>query len=218
MKSILIRGASLIPRWALMGLSIASIVSIPAHAGTIGITFSNAGNLTGPPILNGTILTVDSLATGSILSFDPALNATWNPVTFHIHDFVDVTTGTSSGNGIFGLAFANGDALSGSFFQALSPAILATNMGPFTEILTITGGTGHFVGASGSISGTGLAVPTGFTSSGSGTLTAVGVSIPEPTSGLLIFGGLLALVVSRKARPRRAGPSRGATCNRSNGG
>ena len=200
MKSILIVGVSLLTsiRRAFMGLSIASIACIPALAGTIGITFSNSGGLTGPPVLNGTILTVDSLATGSILSFNPALNATWNPVTFHIHDFVDITTGVSNGSGIFGITFTNGDMLSGKFSQVLSPEILSTNTGPFTEILTFTAGTGQFVGASGSISGAGLAVPTGFTSAGSGTLTAAGVSTPEPASGMLIFGGLLALFISRK--------------------
>jgi hypothetical protein len=207
MKSILNAGASLMTslRWAFMGLSIATIASIPALAGTIGITFSNAGGLTGPPVLNGAILTLDSLAAGSILSFDSALNAVWNPVTFHIHDFVDITTGVSNGGGIFGITFANGDMLSGNFFQVLSPAILATNTGPFTEILTLTGGTGQFVGASGSISGAGLAEPTGFTTSGSGTLTAAGVSTPEPASMLLIFGGLIVMVATRKVRPRCAG-------------
>ena len=216
MKTILIAGASLMTslRWAFMGLSIATIASFPALAGTIGITFSNSGSLTGPPVLNGTILTLDSLATGSVLSFNPALNAIWNPVTFHIHDFVDVTTGVSNGSGIFGITFANGDTLFGNFFQVLSPAILATNAGPFTETLTLTGGTGQFVGASGSISGAGVAVPTGFTTSGSGTLTAAGVAAPEPASGVFILGGLLVMAATRKFRPRCAGPAQRDSRNR----
>jgi hypothetical protein len=208
MKTILTAGASLMTslRWAFMGLSIATLASSPALAGTIGITFSNSGSLTGPPVFNGTILTLDSLATGSILSFDPTLNTIWNPVTFHIQDFVDVTTGVSNGGGTFGITFANGDMLSGNFSQVLSPAILATNAGPFTEILTVTGGTGQFVGAFGSISGAGVAAPTGFTTSGGGTLTAAGVAVPEPASVMLVFGGLLVMVATRKVRPRCAGP------------
>ncbi len=187
MKLILMAGANLL---------IASIASISAQAGTIPITYSNAGDLTGPPIFNGTILTLDALANGSILSGNPALNAIWNPVAFHTHDFLDITTGLD--NGIFSINFANGDILSGNLFEADSPALLATNTGPFTQILTFTGGTGKFSGASGSVSGLGLVGPAGFTTSGSGTLTAAGVSTPEPSSVALIFGGLLMMVASRK--------------------
>ena len=109
-------------------LLIASIASISARADTIGITYSNAGALTAPPVLNGTILTLDALANGSIISGNPALNAIWNPVTFHMHDFLDITTGLD--NGIFSITFANGDILSGDLFEVASAALLATNMGP----------------------------------------------------------------------------------------
>ncbi len=175
---------------------IAAIASISAQAGTIGITYSNAGDLTGDPVLNGTILTLDALANGSILSGIPALNTIWNPVTFHTHDFLDLTTGLD--NGIFSINFANGDILSGNLFEVDSAALLATNTGSFTQKLTFTGGTGKFAGASGSASGLGLVGATGFTTSGSGTLTAAGVSTPEPASVALIFGGLLMMVASRK--------------------
>ncbi len=198
MKSILIAGASLL---------IASIASISAQAGTIGITYSNAGALTGDPVLNGTILTLDALANGSIRSGNPALNAVWNPVTFHTHDFLDITTGLD--NGTVRITFANGDILSGNLFESDSAALLTTNVGPFTQILTFTGGTGEFAGASGSVSGVGLVAPDGgFTTSGSGTLTAAGVSAPEPASAALILGGLLVMAAGRK----RAGYERKQQC------
>jgi hypothetical protein len=95
------------------------------------------------------------------------------------------------------MIFANGDTLAGKLFENDS-AVLATNTGPFTQTLTFTGGTGEFAGASGSVSGGGVVGTTGFTASGGGTLTAAGVSVPEPASVALIFGGLLVMVASRK--------------------
>jgi hypothetical protein len=175
-------------------LMIASIASISAQASTIGITYSFAGAPTAPPVLTGTTLTLDGLANGSILSGNPGLNAIWNPVTFHTHDAVDITTGLN--NGSFSMTFANGDMLSGNLFENDS-AVLATNTGPFTQTLTFTGGTGEFAGATGSVSGGGVIGTTGFTASGSGTLTAAGVT-PEPASIALIFEGLIVMVASRK--------------------
>jgi hypothetical protein len=176
-------------------LMIASIASIAAQADTIGITYSFAGAPSAPPVLTGTILTLDGLANGSILSGNPGLNAIWNPVTFHTHNVVDVTTGQN--NGSFSMTFANSDTLSGNLFEDDS-AVLATNTGPFTQTLTFTGGTGEFAGTTGSVSGGGFIGTTGFTTSGSGALTAAGVSAPEPASVALIFGGLLVMVASRK--------------------
>ncbi|MDQ6665759.1 MAG: PEP-CTERM sorting domain-containing protein [Acidobacteriota bacterium] len=184
MKSILIAGVNL-------SLLIASIASIPARAATLGITYSFAGALAGPPVLNGTMLAVEGLATGSILSGNSGLNATWNPVTFRDYSVVDLTTGLL--NGVFNTTFANGDILSGNLFEATS----GTPMGPFTQILTFTGGTGKFAGATGSASGGGFSNGAGFTVSGGGTLTAPGI-VPEPASVALIFGGLLAVAATRK--------------------
>ena len=169
---------------------IASIASIPAQAATIGISYSFTGGPTGPPVVSGTTLTLDGLDTGSILSSNLGLNAVWNPVTFRDHSVVDLTTGLL--NGSFSITFANGNMLSGNLFEDVS-AVVATGMGPFSQKLTFTGGTGMFAGASGSTSGSGVASATGF-SSGSGTLTAPGIPAPEPASAALILGGLLAIV------------------------
>jgi len=169
-------------------LGIASIVSIPAAADTITTSYSFAGATTGPPVITGTTLTVDALATGSVTQWNPALNALWNPATFHTHNVVDLTNGLD--NGSFSIVFANGDMLSGNLFENDSAVNVATGTGPFTQKLTFTEGTGEFLGATGSVSGGGLITSTGFATSGSGTLTAAGISAPEPASFLLLFAGL----------------------------
>ncbi len=176
------------------GLLIASIVSFSGQAATIGISYSLTGGLTGPPVMSGSTLILDALDTGSIISGNPGLNALWNPVTFRDHSVVDLTTGLL--NGSFTITFANGNLLSGNLFEDVS-ALVATGMGPFTQRLTFTGGTGIFAGASGSASGGGVGGPTSF-ASGSGTLSAPGIPTPEPASFALIFGGLVVMVVSRK--------------------
>lgn len=180
-------------------LLLASIASISAQAGTIGITYSFAGVGTGPPVVTGTTLTANSAGTGSILSSNPGLNALWNPITFQDQLVVDLTTGL--GNGSFSISFASGDMLFANLFEDVSALVATGGTGPFTQTLTFTGGTGMFAGASGSASGGGLAGTTGFTASGSGTLTAPAI-VPEPASVALICGGLLVMVASRK-RVRR---------------
>jgi len=132
---------------------LASIASIPSQATTISITYTNTGNLTTAPVLNGTLLTLDALATGSVLSSSSSVNAIGNPVSFHTHDFLDITTGQDSGT--FSITFANGEILSGNVFETDSLALLTTNLGPFTQTLIFTGGTGEFAGATGSTFGGG---------------------------------------------------------------
>lgn len=182
-------------------LAIACIAGIPAQADTITISYSFTGETTAPPVISGTTLTVDGLATGSVTQWNPAVNALWNPATFHTHNMVDLTNGLN--NGSFSIVFANGDILSGTLFENDSAVNVATGAGPFTQTLTFTAGTGEFLGATGSVSGGGLITSTGFTTSGSGTLTAPGVFAPEPGSLALLFGGLTVIAARRKLlRPR----------------
>ena len=176
-------------------LGIASIACIPAAADTITVSYSFAGATTGAPVIAGTTLTVDGLATGSVTQWSPAVNTLWNPATFHTHNVVDLTNGLD--NGSFSIAFANGDVLSGDLFENDSAVNPATGAGPFTQTLTFTAGTGQFLGATGSVSGGGLITSTGFTTSGTGSLTAAGVAAPEPASIALLFGGL-ALIAARR--------------------
>lgn len=188
----------MITAWA---LGIACVVSIPAAADTITVSYSFAGATTGAPVITGTTLTVDGLATGSVTQWNPAVNALWNPVTFHTHNVVDLTNGLD--NGSFSMVFANGNMLSGDLFENDSAVNLATGTGPFTQTLTFTGGTGEFLGATGSVSGGGLITSTGFTTSGSGTLTAAGVSAPEPAPVALLFGGLGFIAAAGRKRLRQ---------------
>lgn len=173
-------------------LLIASIAGITAQAATLGIAYNFSGGPTGPPIVSGTNLILDGFFSGSVLSGNPALNAGWNPVTYRDHSVIDTTTGLL--NGTFIMTFANSDMLSGSLFEDLSAA--PGGMGPFTQIFTITGGTGQFAGATGSASGGGISGATA-TVSGSGTLNAPAIA-PEPASFALIIGGLLVIGASRK--------------------
>jgi hypothetical protein len=180
------------------GLFIVSIASMPAQAGTVGVTFSFAGTEIAPPVQSGATLIIDNSATGSFLTYDPALNAIWNPVTFVDHCIVDLTTGFLNGTITFTLA--DGAKLFGNEFEDVRALVATGGIGPFTETFTFTGGTGEFAGATGSVSGDGSGVASGFTESGSGTLTAAGVSTPEPSSVALIFGGLLVMIARRKNR------------------
>jgi hypothetical protein len=170
---------------------IVSIASMPAQASTAGITFSFAGTEIAPPVQSGATLIIDNSAAGSFLTDDPALNAIWNPVTFVDHCIVDLTTGFL--NGTITFTFADGAKLFGNEFEDVRALATSGGIGPFTETFTFTGGTGEFAGATGSVSGSGIGMATGFTESGIGTLTAAGVSTPEPASVTLIFGGLLVM-------------------------
>lgn len=79
--------------------------------------------------------------------------------------------------------------LSGDLFEDDS-AVVANGTGSAVQRLTFTAGTGAFTGATGVVTGEALLGTTGFTTSGSGTLSAAGVSAPEPASIALLFGGL----------------------------
>jgi hypothetical protein len=182
-------------RWKISACTLGMICSlaVPVKADSIAVTYSFAGATTGAPVVTFPILTVDGLATGSVLSSNPSLNTVWNPVTFNTVNVVDLTTGLN--NGTFSMTFADGDTLFGNLFEDDS-ALGPTNTGPFTQTLTFTGGTGEFLDATGSVSGGGDITSTGFTTSGSGTINTV----PEPASGTLLLGGLALGIVRWRAR------------------
>lgn len=180
-------------------LLIACIASVPAQAGTLGISYNFSGGPTGHPVQSGMTLILNGLFTGSVLSGNPALDAAWNPVTYSDHSIVDLTTGLLSGT--LSMTFANGDVLSGNIFENVSALVASGGTGPFTQTFIFTGGTGEFAGATGSATAAGIATSSGSTVSGSGTLTAAGVTAPEPASVALLLGGLL-LVGARRRRCR----------------
>jgi PEP-CTERM motif len=185
-------------------LVIACSLGIQAKADTIAITYNFAGAPTGPPVMSGATLILDGLATGSILSGNSSLDTLWNPVTYSDNSVIDLTTGLL--NGTFSMAFADGSTLSGNLFEDVSQIVATGGVGPFTQMFTFTGGTGEFVGATGSISGTGVGgADGGFTTSGRGTVNAP--AIPEPASAPLLLGGLAAIVGAlRRSANRRSQP------------
>jgi hypothetical protein len=186
---------------AITTASLAAFTSTSAQASTVGFTFNLNGGLTAPPVFIGTGLILDGLATGSFTTGNPHLDSLSNPASLHTHDTLDFATAQSSG--VFTFTFADGSTFTGSFAEDDS-AVIATNSGPFTEMLTITGGTGKFAGATGFASGGGIVGATGYTSSGRGTVTAAGLApVPEPASVALVFEGVLGVAAGRKLLMKR---------------
>jgi len=167
---------------------IAFAAGIPAHATTVSFSYSFTGGPVGPEVMSGSILTVDHLSTGSLLSTNPNLNAIWNPFTLLSHDVVDYAALTLNGDST--ITFADGSMLFGHQFVDFANPLVP-------ETLTFTGGTGEFAGATGSWSGESTLLPNGFTVSGSGTINAPAIA-PEPVSFALIVVGLFVMVGARK--------------------
>ncbi len=162
-------------------LILASIVSIPAQAATINVTYSLSGFGAGDP-LN---LPLIGSATGSLL---PLGNVTWS-------DMVFPNFATGAGDGTFKMTFADGDTLFGALHEqgdfSTFPIV------PFTQLLTVTGGTGALLLYHGTLTGLLISDQTNgtFTSSGAGTLETT----PEPES-LILFGTGLASLLAHRMR------------------
>ncbi len=111
----------------------------------------------------------------------------------------NVATGDIS-NGLFSFDFANGNTFFGTISGTTAPAVngVATNLFTFS----ITGGTGLFNGATGTLSGPGSVtfLPGNFTN-GTNTLNGTITTVPEPTTMLLLGTGLAG--VATKVRKRR---------------
>src|SRR5947209_2393538 len=108
-------------------------------AATIGVTYTLTGtaNVVGG---TGTTLTLDALATGSVLSASAAVNALWNPVAYSDEGILNLTTGLL--NGTFTFTFAEGAQLFGTLFEDDTAVLQSpTQTGPFIQALTFTGGT-----------------------------------------------------------------------------
>jgi hypothetical protein len=172
-------------------LALASSLGMDARGATIPVTYNFAGGPTGPPVMIGTTLIVDGVFTGSVLSGDPSLNAVWNPVTYSDHSVINLITGLL--NGTFTMTFANGNMLLGNLFEDVSQVNPTGGTGgAFTQRFTFTGGTSAFAGATGSLSGAGVA-GIGGSASGSGTVNAP--AVPEPASAALLLSGMAVIFV-----------------------
>jgi PEP-CTERM motif-containing protein len=151
------------------------------HASTVNVTYSLTGSGSGDP-LNPPLL---GSATGSL---SPLGNITWNDVIFP-------NLATGAGDGTFTMTFTDGDTLFGTaHYQgdfSNYPIV------PFTQLLTVTGGTGEFLLYSGTLTGVEISnqLDGSFTSSGGGTLVT---PAPEPGSLVLLGTGLASLLAFRK--------------------
>ena len=173
-----------------MALLALTAAVVPLQAGSIPVTYAFGGTATVAGSTN-TTLTLEADAVGSFLSGSPALNASWNPITYSDLSVLDLNTGLL--NGAFTFVFEDGDTLVGKVSENDSAVDASPSQtGPFSQTLTFTGGTGEFTGATGSVSGEGFVGTTDFSVSGSGFVNVV--ATPEPESGTLLLGGLALLI------------------------
>ena len=161
-------------------LALSFCAAISAHAATINVTYAFSGSGVGDP-LNPPLI---GTATGSLL---PLGSVTWSDQIFP-----DLVTG--AGDGTFTMTFTDGDTLFGTaHYQgdfSTFPIV------PFTQLLTVTGGTGALLLYHGTLTGLEISnqLDGSFTSSGGGTLETT----PEPESVVLFGTGLLCLLAYQK--------------------
>lgn len=154
--------------------------AVTAHAATINVTYSLSGAGGGDP-LNPPLI---GNATGSLT---PLGSVVWAD-----RIFPDLSTG--SGDGTFKMTFTDGDTLFGTLH--VQGDFSQFPLVPFTQLLTVTGGTGEFLLYHGTLTGLEISnqLDGSFTSSGGGTL----VTTPEPESLVLFGTGLASLLAYRK--------------------
>ena len=129
---------------ALAGLVVALAVVSPASA------LANAGG-TDRPIKGGGTGTISlDPATGAFTGVVPGVSSHLGDITVHIEGVgARAAEGTFAGSGTATLVAANGDEVTGSIM--LTQAALPNGHTVTTVVVTVTGGTGRFANASGTL-------------------------------------------------------------------
>jgi hypothetical protein len=167
-------------------LALGFCAATTAQADIINVTYSLTGSGGGDP-LNPPLI---GNATGSL---SPLGSVVWSDEVFP-----DFSKGI--GVGTFKMTFTDGDSLFGNLVY--QPDFSQFPIVPFTQLLTVTGGTGAFLWYHGTLTGVELSnqLDGTFTSSGSGTLDTS--ETPEPGSLVLLATGLASLLGYRKMSER----------------
>ena len=161
-------------------LALSFCAATTAPAATINVTYALSGSGGGDP-LNPPLI---GNATGSLL---PLGSVIWS-------DMIFPNLATGAGDGTFQMTFTDGDTLFGTaHYQGDFSSFPIV---PFTQLLTVTGGTGALLLYHGTLNGLLISDQTNgaFTSSGAGTLETT----PEPGSLVLLGTGLASLLAYRK--------------------
>jgi hypothetical protein len=150
---------------------------------TYTVNGTGTGDPANPPLIGS--------GTGLLTPPDLLGNMTWADV-----GFPDLTTGALQGT--FRMTFADGDTLVGILQEQVNFA--AAPNPDFTQILTVTGGTGALREYNGTLTGSGLLhlADGTFSVSGAGTLNTT----PEPGSVALLLTGLLLLALPKRGGER----------------
>ena len=173
-----------------------------AHADTITLVGSR-DTVNGPPPAPD-IGRCGAPAPPNLLLIIPPHTGTSNLGAFTAIDShcVNVATGNIF-DGLFAWDFGGGNTFFGTFLGTSAP-LPTPGMLAFSETFTLTGGTGFFTGASGSLIATGTVAfnPNG-TSNSHADFTGTINTVPEPTTILLLGTGLAGVGAAVRKRRKK---------------